>query len=210
MTEDNWSLLAQIIVYVISPLATLLAVWVAYLAVHRSSQPQLLIYYQPNPDVSSVIDLVIENIGGGSALEVAFSEPLPIDCWGIEKAEGEGAFVPKEGFPALSAGQRYTFNGGQFSGLQSKVGKGLVVKVTFKYRNPLGFRRRARETILLGIEHLKRMPTRTSAAQAIVDALKGPNRTTMHEIRDELRAIRKHLSVLTKDHQNKEQESELG
>src|SRR3546814_5419923 len=73
------SLLAQITAYIVSPLATLLAVWVAYLALSRNSQPQLLAYYQPNPDVPSVIDLVVENIGGGSAIEVRFSEPLPIN-----------------------------------------------------------------------------------------------------------------------------------
>src|SRR3546814_8221819 len=82
------SLLAQIIAYVVSPLASLLAVWVAYLAVHRGSQPQLLVYYQPNPDVPSLIDLVIENIGGGSALDVKFSEPLPID-WRSEEHTSE-------------------------------------------------------------------------------------------------------------------------
>lgn len=190
-------MLAQIIAYVISPLATLLAVWVAYLAVHKSSQPQLLVYYQPNPDVPSLIDLVIENIGGGSALEVKFSEPLPIDWWGIEKPDRTGCFISKNGFPALSAGQRYTFNGGQYSGLESTVGEGLKVNVSYKYRNPLGVLRNAEEPILLGIQHLGRMPTRTSASQAIVDALKGPNKTTVQEIRDELRAINGHLRRLT-------------
>lgn len=198
------SLLAQIIAYVVSPLATLLAVWVAYLAVHRGSQPQLLVYYQPNPDVPSLIDLVIENIGGGSALDVKFSEPLPIDWWGIEKPDGTGSFVSRDGFPALSAGQRYTFNGGQYSGLESNVGKGLKVKVTYKYQNPLGILRKADETIMLCIEHLRRMPTRTSASQAIVDALKGPNKTTVQEIRDELRAINKHLHLLSKQNERKD------
>src|SRR3546814_5316586 len=88
------SLLAQITAYIVSPLATLLAVWVAYLALSRNSQPQLLAYYQPNPDVPSVIDLVVENIGGGSAIEVGFSEPLPINCFGIEAPRGGGASVP--------------------------------------------------------------------------------------------------------------------
>ena len=202
------SLLAQIIAYVVSPLATLLAVWVAYLAVHKGSQPQLLVYYQPNPDVPSVIDLVIENIGGGSALEVTFSEPLPIDWWGIEKPGGAGSFVSEDGFPALSPKQRYTFNGGQYSGLASRVGKGITVKASYKYRNPLGILQKAEETIVLGIEHLRRMPTRTSASQAIVDALKGPNKTTMQEIRDELRAINKHLHVFAKQHER--QDDQLG
>ncbi len=192
------SLLAQIIAYVVSPLATLLAVWVAYLAVLRGSQPQILVYYQPNPDVPSIIDLVIENIGGGTATRVTFSEPLPIDWFGIGKSDGTGSFISKEGFPALSAGQRYTFNGGQYAGLETKIRKGLEVKVSYKYRNPLGFLRNTTDTLLLGIEHLGRMPTKTSADQAIVEALKGPNKTTVQEIRDELRAINKHLQQIAK------------
>lgn len=190
------SLLAQIIAYVVSPLATLLAVWVAYLAVLRGGQPQLLVYYQPNPDVSSLIDLVVENIGGGSAIEVTFSEPLPINWFGIEKPHEDGSFIPKEGFPALSSGQRYIFNGGQYSGLESKLGTGMKVKVSYKFRNPFGVLRKDSDSLILGIGHLKNMPTRTSASQAIVDALKGPNKTTVQEIRNELRAINTQLKQL--------------
>src|SRR3546814_1424703 len=86
---SSMSLLSQFSAYVVSPLTTLLAVWVAYLSVHRGSQPQLLVYYQPNPDVPSLIDLVIENIGGGSALDVKFSEPLPIDWRSEERRVGK-------------------------------------------------------------------------------------------------------------------------
>lgn len=50
---------------------------------------------------------------------------------------------------------------------------------------------------VLGIDHLKGMPSRTSANQAIVDALKGPNKTTLQEIRDELRQLNQILR--TKD-----------
>ncbi len=192
------SMLAQVIAYIVSPLATLLAVWVAYLAVLRGSQPQLLIYYQPNPDVPSLIDLVIENTGGGGAINVTFSEPLPINAFGIEKPDGEGASVPETGLPMVSAGQRYVFNGGQYAGLESRLGTGLPVNIAYKYRNPLGFLRKDSESLVLGIEHLKGMPTRTSANQAIVDALKGPNTTTVQEIRNELRAISKHLQLIAK------------
>ena len=197
------SLLAQIIAYVVSPLATLLAVWVAYLAVLRGSQPQLLVYYQPNPDVPSLIDLVVENIGGGSAIDVKFSEPLPINWFGIEKADKDGSFVPKSGFPALSAGQRYTFNGGQYSGLESTLGQGLTIKVSYKFRNPFGILRNDSDSLVLSIEHLKGMPTRTSAKQAIVDALKGPNTTTMQEIRDQLRGINRQLQILAQQQEKR-------
>lgn len=192
------SLLNQVIAYIVSPLATLLAVWIAYLAVLRGSQPQLLLYYQPNPDVPSLIDLVIENSGGGAAISVSFSEPLPINCFGIDKPDGEGASVPKSGFPMVSAGQRYVFNGGQYAGLANRIGVGFSVKILAKYRNPLGILQNYSDSFVLGIEHLKGMPTRTSADQAIVDALKGPNTTTIQEIRNELRAISKHLQIIAK------------
>ncbi|MFA5701252.1 MAG: hypothetical protein WC913_08235 [Desulfuromonas sp.] len=192
------SLLAQIIAYVISPLATLLAVWVAYLSLFRSAEPQLLVYYQPSPDVPSLIDLVIENIGGGNAIGVTFSEPLPISCFGIEKPQGEGSVVSRQGFPAISPGQRYVFNGGQYSGLHSKLGSGLAVRASYKFRNPIGFTRKRDEAFTLSIEYMEGMPTRTSANQAIVDALKGPNTTTLQEIRNEIRGINKQLQSLAK------------
>ncbi|WP_087720014.1 hypothetical protein [Salinicola salarius] len=192
------SVLAQIIAYIISPLATMLAVWVAYLSLLTRYQPQLLIYYQPNPDIPSLIDLVVENIGSGNAIEVAFSEPLPIACFGIEKPNGDGAEIPKKGFPAVSPGQRYVFNGGQYAGLESKVGDGLEVRASYKFRNPIGFLRTKKVTFVLGVDHLQKMPTRTSANQAIVDALKGPNKTTVQEIRDELHALNRQLTMLGK------------
>lgn len=95
------------------------------------------------PDVPSMIDLVVENIGGGSAVEVMFSEPLPINCFGIEKSDGSGALVPKSGFPSVSAGQRYVFNGGQYSGLENKLGAGLSVKISYRFRSPVGFLKKA-------------------------------------------------------------------
>lgn len=191
------SVFAQITAYIISPLATLLAVWVAYLALLQRFQPQLLIYYSPNPDTPSMIDLIIENIGGGNALDVTFSAPLPINCFGIDQPHGKSSTVSMQGFPAVSPGQRYVFIGGQYAGLSNELGKGLRVNATYSYRNPIGFSQRRKAAFVLGIEHLKKMPTRTSANQAIVDALKGPNKTTLQEIRDELRQLNR--TLLTRD-----------
>lgn len=191
------SVFAQITAYIISPLATLLAVWVAYLALLQRFQPQLLIYYRPNPDTQSMIDLIIENIGGGNAIDVTFSAPLPINCFGIDQAYGKTSAIPTQGFPAISPGQRYVFTGGQYAGLSNELGTGLDIKATYSYRNPIGFSQRRKMAFVLGIDHLKGMPSRTSANQAIVDALKGPNKTTLQEIRDELRQLNQILR--TKD-----------
>ena len=182
----------------LATLATLLAVWVAYLALTRSAEPQVQIYYQPNQDVPSLIDLVIENNGGGSAFDITFSHPIPINCFGIRKAEGESSTVPKSGLPMLSPGQRYTFDGGQFGGLKQKLGDGLKVEASFKYRNPIGIVRKGKERYRIGIEHLGRMPSRQSADQAIVEAIKGQNSSTIRSIRDDIRVISKALQQIAK------------
>jgi hypothetical protein len=190
------SLLTQVIAYIVSPLATLLVVWVAYLALLKNSQPQLLVYYAPNPDIQTLIDLVIENIGGATATDVTFSKPIPVTWFGIEKPDRAGSFIATSGFPAISAGQRYVYDGGQYAGLASKIGEALPVEVSYKYRNPFGFTCKHHEGFVLSMAHMKHMPTRTSAQQAIVDALTSSNKTTIHEIRDELRALNKSLQVL--------------
>lgn len=146
----------------------------------------------------SFIDLVIENIGAGSAIDVKLSESLPINRFDGKEPQKERAFIPTAGFPAISSGQRYIFNGGQYAGLKSTLGPGLSVKVSYKFRNPVGFLQRGKEVFVLSVGHLNNMLTRTSSDQAIVDALKSSNITTIHEIRNELHAINEQLRRVVK------------
>lgn len=181
--------LAQTTFYVISPVVTLLAVFVAYLALLKQARPHILVHYRPNSGVQSMVDLVVENIGNGMARDVVFSQPLPARCWGIETPEGEGVTVLGDGIPAIASGQQYIFDGGQYGGLAKRLGEKLEVKISYKYINPLGITRKRTESCVLCVSHLQNMPTRTSAEQAIVDALKGPNKTTLQKIEDELHNI---------------------
>lgn len=182
--------------FFVTSVISLLAIWVAYLTLLKNQQPQLLIYYQPNPDIPSIIDLVIENIGNSNAIDVNLSREIPIHCFGIMKPDGEGRFIPKTGFPCISPGQKYIFDGGQYAGLNNQLGQGLKVEVIYKYRSPLGFNKKTSELFFLSVEHLRYLPTRTSAEQAIVEALKGPNQTTMQNIRDELKKINQYLGQI--------------
>ena len=184
--SEELKALAQTIFYIISPLVTLLAVLVAYLALLRQSRPHIVIHYRPNPNISSFIDLVIENLGSGMARNISFSKPLPVKCYGIEKPNGECAEALKNGLPALVAGQQYVFDGGQYGGLKDRIGEGIEIEITYEYQNPIGIKRKRKELSVLGVSHLENMPTRTSAEQAVVDALKGPNVTTLQRIEKEL------------------------
>ena len=189
--------LAQTTFYVVSPLVTLLAVFVAYLALLKQSRPHILVHYRPNPGVQSIIDLVVENIGNGMARDVVFSEPLPARCYGIEAPDGEGVEVFRGGIPAIAAGQQYLFDGGQYGGLAERLGESLEVKISYVYINPVGITCKRTESCVLSVSHLQSMTTRTSADQAIVDALKGPNKTTLQKIEGELHNIGTAIENLT-------------
>ena len=190
--------LAQTIFYVVSPLVTLLAVLVAYIALLKQSRPHVLIQYRPNPGIQSFIDLVVENIGGGLARDLVFSQPIPAQCFGIEKPSGSAGEVLGEGIPGLAAGQKLIFDAGQYAGLFSQIGEKLEIKVSYTYKNPLGINRKRNEVCILSIKHIQNMPTRTSADQAIVDALKGPNNTTLQKIENNLATISSSLSNIAK------------
>lgn len=186
----------QVVFYIVSPVITLMAVFVAYLTLNKQSMPQLLIHYRPNPDIQTLIDLVVENIGGGLARDVIFSQPLPAKCFGVESAQDKGIGILGEGLPAISSGQKYIFNGGQYAGLFEVIGEKLEVVVSYSYKNPIGLSKTREELCILSVSHLRSMPTRTSAEQAIVDALKGPNKTTLQRIEDNLRAIGDELNAI--------------
>lgn len=179
----------QTIFYVVSPLITLLAVSVAYLALLKQSKPHILIQYRPNPNIQTFIDLIVENIGGGMARDITFSQPLPAKCFGIEKHDGPGLEVLGDGLPAIAAGQRYIFDGGQYGGLASKICDKLEIEISYSFINPLGIKRSRKEQCVLSVSHLQSMPTRTSAEQAVIDALIGPNVTTLQKIERALNNI---------------------
>jgi len=199
---DDMVTLTQTIFYVVSPLVTLLAVFVAYLALAKQSRPHILVQYRPNPRIPSLIDLVIENVGGGMARDVTFSSPLPAQCYGIENPNGDCTEVLGGGLPAIAAGQEYVFSGGQYGGLSSRIGEKLEIQITYNYINPVGFIRISTESCILSVSHLENMPTRTSAEQAIVDALKGPNTTTLQKIEKELKNIGIALSEIANKDEN--------
>lgn len=192
---------AQTVFYFVSPLVTMMAVFVAYLALLKQSKPHILVQYRPNPGIQTFIDLVIENIGGGMARDVIFSQPLPAQCFGIERPDADGSEVLKDGLPAIAAGQRFVFDGGQYGGLKSKIGEKIEIDISYNFKNPLGLNRRRTERCVLSVGHLGRMPTRTSSEQAIVDALQGPNVTILQKIERELRTIGAALNEIADNQQ---------
>lgn len=182
----------------LAPASAALAALVAYLAVYRNSQPQVVVYYQPSERQQSIIELVIENIGTGNAFDIKFSKPIPIRWFGIKSPSGDGSYIPESGIPSLAPRQRLVFLGGQFAGLSKELQKnGGRLDISYKFNPPLWRSKSATDTCVLSIEHIKGMPSVKSMEQAVVDAIEGHNATTIKDIRNALQNIETHLAAMS-------------
>ncbi|WP_397474924.1 hypothetical protein [Pusillimonas sp.] len=181
----------------LAPASAVLAALVAYVAVYKSSQPQVVAYYQPSERQQSIIELIIENVGTGNATDITFSKPIPIGWYGIEAPSRQGSYIPTSGIPLLAPGQRLVFHGGQFGGLAEELGpEGIQLNITYMFNPPLWRKKRAIDTCALSVEHFKGMVTIKSLEQAVVDAIEGRNQTTFGSIRDSLQEINRNLAAI--------------
>ncbi|HUH86815.1 MAG TPA: hypothetical protein VL003_02020 [Pusillimonas sp.] len=190
--------LTQYLADYLAPASAALAALVAYVAVYKNSQPQVVAYYQPSERQQSIIELVIENVGTGNATDIKFSKPIPIGWYGIESSSGQGSYIPTSGIPLLAPGQRLVFHGGQFGGLAEELGpEGIQLDITYRFNPPLWPKKRAIDTCVLSIEHFRGMVTIKSLEQAVVDAIEGRNQTTLKSIRDSIQGINRNLAAIS-------------
>lgn len=183
----------------LAPASAALAALVAYVAVYRNSQPQLVAYYQPSKRTQSIIELVIENVGTGNAYDIKFSKPIPISWFGIETPSGDGRYIPTSGIPSLAPGQRLVFFGGQYRGLLKVLGDaGMPLEISYRFHPPLWRETSATDKCVLSVKHLEGMASVKSLEQAVVDAIEGTNATTIKDIRGSLQEIKKHLEAISR------------
>ena len=197
----------QIAFYIVSPIATFLAVGTAYLAIYRQSKPSIVIYYEISPDVGSVIDLVICNHGSGAARDIEFSNPIPIHCWGIESPQPVGSteFVDTK-IPVLAPGKELRYQAGQYGGLLSQVNDNFCVTAKYTYRTPLRNRKSGEDISILDIRYMKYMNTKNSAAHDLSDALKGRNNTIFLQLDKSLKSMDKKLGLIASSLKKEEDE----
>lgn len=187
----------QIAFYIVSPIGTFLAVATAYYAIYRQTKPCVVVYYEPNPDTASLIDLVIRNIGTGTARDISFSAPLPILCWGIEKPDSSESKQIDHKIPFLAPGKELRFNAGQYGGLKDRIQDGIGVNAQYTFRTPLRSSKKGTDSSMLDVNYMQHAGTKNSAAQDLSDALKGKNHTVFISMDKSLASISKSLSELT-------------
>ena len=170
----------QIAFYIVSPIGTFLAVATAYYAIYRQTKPCVVVYYELNPDTTSLIDLVIRNIL----------------CWGIEKPDSSESKQIDHKIPFLAPGKELRFNAGQYGGLKHRVQDGIGVSSQYIFRTPLRSSKKGTDSSMLDVNYMKHASTKNSAAQDLSDALKGKNQTVFINMNKSLASISKSLSEL--------------
>ena len=190
----------QLIFYILSPIGTFAAVATAYYAIYRQTKPSIVVFYEVSSEKASFIDLVIKNIGNGTARDIKFSEQIPICCFGISKPADRSQIIYLDDdfkIPILSPNKEMRFIGGQYVGLKNELKDSFEIKVRYNFSSPLKSDKRAEDISFLTVEHLLYQNTKNSADQDISDAVKGRNNTVFSQMNLRLEKIEKVLLKLT-------------
>jgi len=102
-----------------------------YLMLRSQREPEVIVYALPDAKRPSIINLVIENVGKGRALDVQFesSRSVPKQAFGFEDAPvpsvmNDGPLI--HGIPAFVAGEKRIITWGQFGGLHKGLGDSVL------------------------------------------------------------------------------------
>jgi hypothetical protein len=124
---------------IVSSILALIAIWISYIVFRSQVDPEVVVYATEDNERPSFINLVIENIGRGSAHDVDFEadRQFPMDAWGITGPIGvpgkfdKGAFV--HGIPVMHPSERRVYAWGQYGGLlRALENRPITVEVTYK------------------------------------------------------------------------------
>ena len=101
--------------------------------VQAQTRPNVIVYTDHDNDRSTIIQIVIKNVGFAVAKEVSFSlsRPIPARAFGLDAASAEAAPIMQSGplvhgIPALGPASERRIDWGQYGGLKNALGDELV------------------------------------------------------------------------------------
>lgn len=134
----EWVNVASFWVSFIMALIAISSVLISYTIYRSSTDPEIIVYAQPDFKRPSIINLIVHNIGKSPALNVNFSptRPLPENAYGFDDA-----LLPKEmtdgplinGIPYIAPNQQFVITWGQYGGLNKYFGSSTIdVNISFE------------------------------------------------------------------------------
>ena len=131
------SLLISLVALVIATASTL----ISYLLYRSQRDPDVVVYAVSDEKRPTVVNIIIENIGGSPALDVKFTSnrPIPAEAIGFENAKmpiqmKEGPLAT--GIPSLGPGASRTITWGQYGGIHKSIGDEYIDISAKYYSNP--------------------------------------------------------------------------
>ena len=135
MAPENIAAGATVMMVLVAVVTTM----INYFIFRTQVDAKVAVYLTPDPNRSTLILLVVENIGRGVARNVEFdlSRPLPTHAWGLVGSTAEigedmsqGPII--DGIPVLGPGSRRVITWGQYGGLSQVLGRSSTM-ITVRY-----------------------------------------------------------------------------
>ena len=136
----DWSPWITSIATLVLAILTVVYVRLTKRILDAQSDPCVIVSVIPDDERSTVLQLVVRNIGTNLAHDIffEFSRPIPAHAWGILKDEAKKAeemtYGPLiDGIPALGPGEQRKIDWGQYGGLLKNLGSDPVT-VTCRFK----------------------------------------------------------------------------
>ncbi len=140
MTSDDIQL-GTLMATVAAVIVTAIATRISYTIARRQSRPDVIIYTEHDSKRTTLITLIIKNIGTAAAINVRFypSEPVPARAFGFAPLsdqdkkihyQSDGPLV--QGIPFLPPGGTRIIDWGQYGGLHNAIGD-RAIKIRAEY-----------------------------------------------------------------------------
>jgi hypothetical protein len=136
----DWSAWVQAIATIVLAILTFIYVRLTKRIIEAQSEPRVILSVIHDEARSSILQLVVRNVGSGLAQDISFqfSRPIPHRAFGISIDQAKTAEEMKDGplidgIPALGPGEERRIDWGQYGGLVKNLGgEPVIVKCMFK------------------------------------------------------------------------------
>jgi hypothetical protein len=137
---ETWTVVASLAALFSAAIAAVYT-WLTFRLVRSQSEPNVVVYVKHDESRTTILQIIIENIGRGIATDVTFksSRPIPAHAWGISIDQAKPAETMIDGplikgIPALGPGDSRKISWGQYGGLMKALGNESLL-LTFQYKD---------------------------------------------------------------------------
>jgi hypothetical protein len=138
---EHWTTIIASLGASLSAVFAAVYTWLTFRLVRSQNEPNVVVYVKHDESRTTILQIIIENIGRGIATDISFksSRPIPAHAWGISIDQAKQAEIMIDGplikgIPALGPGDTRKITWGQYGGLMKAL-EGEPLILTFKYKD---------------------------------------------------------------------------